>query len=265
MADSHHRELERRWRETGAVADGAAFLRQQVRTGALSEERLRLAAYADHPAARAVLGPAAPEIPDDAADWLCGLEEWSTHLAVWALSKALADEDADQSPTAQDQFVRVFTWLEAAFRSGTVAPPADWPDGDSREWVSPRARQLRRAVVAISARHYLPTDDQEIERATDEVWGVADDPERWIYNHSAPNPEGFAGWTHHFVRRDVGRVMWRVIDADSEWRPSPDTSRRVPAGRLGEFAAQGTYRPYRLGDQAAEASRRAVREWALSP
>ena len=38
------RELERRWRETGAVEDEARYLAERLRTGRLSRERLALAA-----------------------------------------------------------------------------------------------------------------------------------------------------------------------------------------------------------------------------
>ncbi len=45
MSDSKLRELERRWRETGSVEDEAAYLRERVRVGDLTEERLEVAAY----------------------------------------------------------------------------------------------------------------------------------------------------------------------------------------------------------------------------
>lgn len=51
MADDRLRELERRFRETGAAQDEAAWLRERLRAGALDEERLRLAALFAHDAA----------------------------------------------------------------------------------------------------------------------------------------------------------------------------------------------------------------------
>lgn len=50
MTDARLRELERRWKETGAVEDEAAYLLQKVRAGALTQERLELAAYCAHEA-----------------------------------------------------------------------------------------------------------------------------------------------------------------------------------------------------------------------
>jgi len=46
MSDSKLRELERRWRETKSVEDEAAYLRERVRVGDLTQERLELAAVA---------------------------------------------------------------------------------------------------------------------------------------------------------------------------------------------------------------------------
>lgn len=61
MSDAKLRELERRWKETGALADEAAYLRALVARGELSPTRLNLAAWVGAPAARAAAGlPAGP-------------------------------------------------------------------------------------------------------------------------------------------------------------------------------------------------------------
>lgn len=60
MSDDHLRAAERRWRETGSLEDEAAWLTLRLRSGALPLEVLELAAYADHPAACAVLAKEAP-------------------------------------------------------------------------------------------------------------------------------------------------------------------------------------------------------------
>ena len=44
MSDARLRELERRWRESGSTEDEAAYLRERVRVGDLTQERLELAA-----------------------------------------------------------------------------------------------------------------------------------------------------------------------------------------------------------------------------
>lgn len=56
MADEELRALERRWRTTGALDDGAAFLNAKLRAGLVDEPRLRLAAFVGDPAATLVAG-----------------------------------------------------------------------------------------------------------------------------------------------------------------------------------------------------------------
>lgn len=56
MSDARLRELERRWRETGAVDDEAAYLLERVRSGDLDSRRLHAAADCGHAAACAALG-----------------------------------------------------------------------------------------------------------------------------------------------------------------------------------------------------------------
>ncbi len=63
MSDERLRELERRWRETGFVEDEAAWLRERVRVGDLTQERLELAAFAGHNGAVRALTPQGPPSP----------------------------------------------------------------------------------------------------------------------------------------------------------------------------------------------------------
>lgn len=51
MSDTRLRELERRWRETGAVEDEASFLVERVRSGEVTRERIELSAYCGYEAA----------------------------------------------------------------------------------------------------------------------------------------------------------------------------------------------------------------------
>lgn len=60
MSDARLRELERRWRQAGSVADEAALLAERVRTGELPRERVELAAWCGLEAARAVASIEAP-------------------------------------------------------------------------------------------------------------------------------------------------------------------------------------------------------------
>lgn len=90
--DDALRELERRWRSTGAPADEQAWLRARVRAGKLDPWRLELAARCGHPG---LGGPEAP--PLRFAEWLIRLpfqgkrgglrREWTR--ALLALARAL--------------------------------------------------------------------------------------------------------------------------------------------------------------------------------
>jgi hypothetical protein len=62
MVDDRVRELERRWRATGAQADEEAWLQARLRAGELEPWRVEVAAHCAHPAAVALLGvdPALP-------------------------------------------------------------------------------------------------------------------------------------------------------------------------------------------------------------
>jgi hypothetical protein len=64
MSDERLRMLERRWKETGAVEDEAAYLQERLRTGDLARDKLELAAYLGYPGARAALGGEAPPADD---------------------------------------------------------------------------------------------------------------------------------------------------------------------------------------------------------
>lgn len=90
MTDSHLRELERRFRQTGSASDEAVWLRARVQAGDLSEDRLRLAAYVgSEGATQALLGD--PTIqPSDLVDWVRGLEVFGMEPLARA-SVALAE------------------------------------------------------------------------------------------------------------------------------------------------------------------------------
>ena len=61
MSDARLRDLERTWRETGAVEDGAAFVLALARADKLPRQRLELLAYLGHEPASAALAELAPE------------------------------------------------------------------------------------------------------------------------------------------------------------------------------------------------------------
>jgi hypothetical protein len=78
--DERLRELERRWKQTGAVADEAACLQERLRLGELERDRLDLAAHAGYEGALLAGGAPAPD-PALAAR-LRGLERWGHPVLV---------------------------------------------------------------------------------------------------------------------------------------------------------------------------------------
>lgn len=91
MTDSELRRLERVFRESGSVEDEAAWLRARVRSGEVSEERLRLAAYVGHQAAALSLGPENPERPEALDKWLRQLSShWDQEACVRAALAAIS-------------------------------------------------------------------------------------------------------------------------------------------------------------------------------
>ena len=86
MSDSKLRELERRWRETKSVEDEAAYLRERVRVGDLTQERLELAAYCGHEGARrAAEADRSPVPPGQLSNWIGELRERNSEVCLQAL------------------------------------------------------------------------------------------------------------------------------------------------------------------------------------
>lgn len=112
MSDQKLRELERRWKESESVEDEAVYLRERVRVGGLTQDRLELAASCGHPAARRAMclpehGALAPAIESLAR----GL---GTQGLIAAATDAVADiRDAVESGGAVERLlVAARDWLE---------------------------------------------------------------------------------------------------------------------------------------------------------
>jgi hypothetical protein len=52
MSDTRLRELERRWKESGAIDDELAYVKERMRTGGLDQRRVELAAWCGHEASK---------------------------------------------------------------------------------------------------------------------------------------------------------------------------------------------------------------------
>lgn len=104
MSDSRLRTLERRWIETGAVEDEAAWLRERLRAGGLSEEQLALAAHCAHEGARLALGAKGSDtaLPDPQDS--VGVKQWLSAM-----------------PRPQDPLILVRVALEASRHGHSTA------------------------------------------------------------------------------------------------------------------------------------------------
>jgi hypothetical protein len=74
VSDHRLRDLERRWQASGSHPDAVALLRERLRTGELSRDRVQLAAYAGDAAACDAVGEGAG--PSSLDDWVVGLGRW---------------------------------------------------------------------------------------------------------------------------------------------------------------------------------------------
>lgn len=176
MSDCRLRELERRWRETGSVEDEAAYLRERVRVGNLTEEKLELAAYCGHEGAMHATGACRRVAPIKTdAEWQAWVKElderWgaSVSLQAYAVGFAqvvlprLAQNDEIRSSSypswAQGLIARLEAWVRdpsdqnlAAIRNydlrcyGLVDNP-----GISLRTLPAPGRELARAVLPALA------------------------------------------------------------------------------------------------------------------
>jgi hypothetical protein len=97
MTDARLRALERRWRESGSLEDEVAYLLERLRTGDLLRDRVELAAYCGHAAARHALGAEAPPAPPRPEQVLTGITQKRWGAAAKAQAFEIAAEIAAAS------------------------------------------------------------------------------------------------------------------------------------------------------------------------
>jgi hypothetical protein len=132
VGDDRLRALERRFRETGAVADEAAWLGERVRAGALARERVAIAGWCGHAAAALAADGGLPA-------W------WSEHVRDW-LSGRRVDV---HSPRPPDPFAPLAT--DARVALAALEPVAPRSEGEAL-----LRRQLDAWLVAGADPHRTP-------------------------------------------------------------------------------------------------------------
>jgi len=125
MTDSRLQQLERAWEASGSPEDEAAYLRERVRVGELSRERLELAAYCRHEGAEVVLGSPTQaqlslayseyleESGDSFAAWFQGVSSWGRVVAFQASSLCLGlvlTESVLAHPVAARLYPKFLEW-----------------------------------------------------------------------------------------------------------------------------------------------------------
>jgi hypothetical protein len=142
MSDQNVRALERRWNETGAVEDEAAYLQARVRAGELSQERLDVASWVGYAAARL----ARPQPPLEPEAWIAGVEQRGPDVvkrvafaAAWARAPRWLLSAAKDGQRTQDlrQYLEACASFlvepNAAGRASLEARAAAWGTGAAHE------------------------------------------------------------------------------------------------------------------------------------
>lgn len=114
MSDHRLRELERRFRLSGNLADEAAWLRARVQAGELTQSGLELAAFLGHAAASAALGVQGSDAPQTVEGWLTfeGRGEEPLTRAVLASASLLLGR-LDSTPPLFETLSEVVRAIEA--------------------------------------------------------------------------------------------------------------------------------------------------------
>ena len=163
MSDQRLRELERRWRETGSVEDEAAYLRERVRVGDLTQERLELAAYCGHEGAkRSVNLSGVPLL--NFLDWTLGLGRWGETATTFA---ALTLAEAVLPFVPGDQVASCLGAIAA--KRSLISSPCHSSHGQLSEAMTSLRPGLHQGIAAV----YLACQCPEVPRDVDPQGGGA--------------------------------------------------------------------------------------------
>jgi len=214
MSDERLRELERRWQETGALADQAAFLKERVRSGGLEPERVRLAAFLGSELAKAALG-AEPEPPGVEGD--VDLQAWVEAIAAYgqpALAR-LAVAAADHSARMVSSSGIPPRAVQAAEEQ--ILCPCDAHAEEARRradpaWEPPDHPMRMPGDLALAARSAARTAASSLPEARDAARLAAREARRAL--DRVPDPFGGTGTAS--LRRTITRELlpWALDEGD---------------------------------------------------
>lgn len=213
MGDGDLRALERRWHETGEVEDEARWHVARVRSGALSQDRLDLAAAMGVPGALAAVSRKRPPKPPGSEKglraWLGDLELHGAEpvrraaLAVAGLSLAEALRARRRRPPFHPALVRAArAWFDAAIRR-TLADD------------EPSKARLQTVATTLRERHleYVLAQEDALELRT--VVHVADAlsyPVCLVASWYEPPPDEQVATIHGAVAAALGPWALKLRD-----------------------------------------------------
>jgi hypothetical protein len=228
VSDARLRELERRFRETGAPDDEAAWLRERLRAGELEERLLRLADRLRHPAAALALGtPAAPscdEPPDDGA-WF-GAIATAGPAAFLRACVAVAGLEArdDESPRhldrqALERLIEPFVVDPTEARRQAVAMFV--ASESSRRCVKTVVRRLLVQIMTHGLRVPPPHEDanaRRLRRSAQDVGRLIplppDTPRSVPGGQLSTEDAARLARAVAVAKRDSERLVWQTVRAD---------------------------------------------------
>jgi hypothetical protein len=238
VADAARRDLER----LAAAGDEDAerrHLQEQIRSGELTDERLRLAAYCDHPIAKQ-LSPV-PE-PERAGTWLRYWESARRHL-VSGITAADADDEGNHRSEsyAKRRAVRAARFQQIGAKALELldqARPAPWlPDPFS--WIQGLKQwgdevSVRAGVAGARLREWPPELDAVLVLV--EAWLQEPVPKRLASIQDALQglavPENDDRWGERIVERVAELATAREAEDDDLWHCLYDLSRLVGSEAL---------------------------------
>lgn len=233
--DAEVRELERRFRASGALDDEAAWLLARVRAGSLAEQRLHLASYLRDHAAVLAAGGAYFDDPFSSNPTFKEIKRYGketcVRIAVASARAALAAERYHRRRWPEDETYHTYAlepWDEcvAAAEAWVLCPCRRHQEG-ARVWVE-RSRPRGADWAALAA--------IEAARA---VWRRPVQSARWAHAHagSTGNWERPRAFAHEVITWALGyadQVAARSRGLSSPWLVVPATA-RVLASRFPEL------------------------------
>jgi hypothetical protein len=208
MTDQKLRDLERRWKETGAPDDEAAYLLERVRVGDLTRERLELAAYCGHEGARAGAGEGAP--PHDFVQWIEGFSRWGANaMSLVAVAIALPMLRVFEEDTGEGRLRRAIDAAREYVRHPSAEAARDVEEAGHESLLGLDAEP---AWSARAKRAY-----QAIQHATTAVWveacGREDDDATQDLRQCAEQAQGVVSPAD--LRRDISVELSRSLLLDT--------------------------------------------------